>query len=195
MNRILGIAAVAVSAFALTAPGAHAADAETNARDQDIWDTCTFNENGQALLKQGIEIARYDVTSKEWLAFAILGFGRAEFDRSEEDQKHDVMIRAARYMSRYDDAVTLTMARTAELHHFFYDDSLICLKHAFRETTAELGARVQAEHAAKVAQDKAAAQAALQAARDAEKHKQDVVDCRRVNGNLVPNFLIDGLCH
>jgi hypothetical protein len=140
------IAAAALIAASLTAPAWASPESD---RNDAVIATCSLNENGEALLARGLQDARYDYSSGAYMAFRALGFSDTEWNRSLAQQKADVTVRTARLLSRYNDGMTLSLAKNYGLVNFFYDDSLICLKGAFHETKAEADSRVAAEkHAA-----------------------------------------------
>ena len=89
------------------------------------------NDTGRALLRQAIQTAQYDVTSRENVTMHVLQFSADEYRvRTDYQQDDDVIVRAARRLDNLNDSVTLTMARALGLDRFFYDDSLICLHNA-----------------------------------------------------------------
>ena len=134
MNRTLAAAALALTLGMSVAP---TFASEVTERNEALIAACPLNEAGDALLAQGLQDARYDYASGAYMAFNQLGFGKAEFKRSLASQKEDVMIRTARALHRVNDEMTLSMAKNYGLQNFFYADTLICLKGAFRETKGE----------------------------------------------------------
>ena len=120
MKRTL---AIAFTAIAFSAPAVHHAHAS-------ILDVCVLNQNGQALLKAGLQSAQYDVTSRAYVAFATLGFNETEFNRSEAEQMVDVATKAAFVLKDYNDGSLLPLAQATGMNQFFYDDTLACLKQA-----------------------------------------------------------------
>ena len=119
--------------------------------------------------------ARYDYASGAYMAFNQLGFGKAEFKRSPASQKEDVMIRTGRALHRVNDEMTLSMAKNYGLQNFFYADTLICLKGAFRETKGEAAYRIAAEErrAAKAEAERVQRDAEMERAR-----KQQIEEMR-----------------
>jgi transposase-like protein len=176
MNKLTTLAFIAAVAVSATVVKANADEAAVEPH-QNVLDTCTLNENGEALLAQGLRNARYDAQSRAFMAFNILGFSTQEFTaRTVEEQKADVKIRAARALSRIDDGAVLSIAHSEGLQGFFYDDTIVCLKASFQETDAERTKRETSEKAAAVAQAKRNAQA--EAARQQELQKENAQAAR-----------------
>lgn len=172
MNRTLAAAALALTLGMSVAP---TFASEVTERNEALIAACPLNEAGDALLAQGLQDARYDYASGAYMAFNQLGFGKAEFKRSLASQKEDVMIRTARALHRVNDEMTLSMAKNYGLQNFFYADTLICLKGAFRETKGEAAYRIAAEErrAAKAEAERVQRDAEMERAR-----KQQIEEMR-----------------
>ena len=144
--------------------GAAHADELANEPHRNVVDDCPLNENGTNLLKHALMNGQYDVTSNEFVAMKLLGFGPNEFtNRTETEQMNDTMIRAARSLFQCQDSVMLTMAKARKLDWIFYDDTLVCLKKAYHKSDAERDARVTAQQRAADAQRQANEQMQKQA--------------------------------
>jgi hypothetical protein len=114
------------------------------AHADDSLNDCVSSEAGRALLRQAIQAAQYDVTSKENVAMHVLNFSNDEYRvRTEDQQADDVIVRTARRLGSLNDSVTLSMAHAIGVDRFFYQDSLICLHNAHINAPVTHGGEVK----------------------------------------------------